>query len=329
MSEDINSKPSAAFESKLLNAPTGLVGTLHVQIIRDTDQVVISPRTTAGIVESPLLSGRYVFTGTAPAASGRYTVLWDKGSVTPENTAGDTLVVTFTGIESVPGATILTPSEYEILRGSEKSVTLQQLELVLPWIDDIINKYCNRDFTSDPVTETRQYLYEGSGIQDIDDCTNITSVVLNSETVLEADGQYQPMPMRGPVFEYLDLGPHLPFWFLAGSPEMGFTSNRDVLFYESLNWGSALPRALQRRFNFLEVTASFGWPPGSLPLSLKQAAAWLTDEMLTTDAESKGLTGESIGGVSYQYLNDSPTTGPAVLAPRVRTLLDVFRRPEL
>jgi hypothetical protein len=223
---------------------------------------------------------------------------------------------------------ILSETEYQLLR-KDTTATKEQLELILPWVDDIICRYCNRNFTDAPVTETRKYLYEGSGIQDIDDCSNITSVVLNDETSLEIDQQYQPMPMRGPIFEYLDLGPHLPFWFLSGSPEMGFISNRDVLFYESLNWGSSLPRALQRRFNFLEVTATFGWPPNLLPPSLKQAAVWLVDEALTTDAESKGLTGESIGGVSYQYLNDAATIGPAVLSPRVRTILDVYRRPEL
>lgn len=230
---------------------------------------------------------------------------------------------------SEPEPTILTLEEYKTLRRITSTEYDNQIKLGLSYIDDIIVRYTNRDFVTVPRNETRTYLYEASGIQDIDDCTNITKVELNALTSLDLEEQYVPGPLNGPVFEYIDLGPHLPFWFLSGSPEMGFMSNRDVLYYESLNWGTSLPRALQRRFNFLKVTATFGWPTGTIPASVKMAACLLMDEVRAQEAESTGLAAESIANLHYTYLQGSPLAAPAVLSPRIRALLDAYRRPEL
>lgn len=106
MSDTIYSAPGATFFSELDSAATGLVGTVGVRLIRKSDEVVVTARTTAGIVEFPAGSGRYVFTGTAPAVAGAYTVFWDTGTVTPSTTASDDLVVTYnlpTGGAEPPG----------------------------------------------------------------------------------------------------------------------------------------------------------------------------------------------------------------------------------
>jgi hypothetical protein len=103
MSDTIYTAPGATFHSSLDNAPTGLVGTVGVQIIRKSDEAVVTARTTAGIVESPAGSGRYVATLVAPAVKADYTVFWDTGSVTPTTTASDELVVTATGFPEPEG----------------------------------------------------------------------------------------------------------------------------------------------------------------------------------------------------------------------------------
>jgi hypothetical protein len=94
MSDTIYSRPEETFYSALENAPTGLVGTVGVRILRKSDDSVVLARTTAGIVESPAGSGYYLFTGKAPSIKAAYTVLWDTGTVSPETTAADDLIVT-------------------------------------------------------------------------------------------------------------------------------------------------------------------------------------------------------------------------------------------
>jgi hypothetical protein len=94
MSDTIYSGPGATFYSDLDNAPTGLVGTVGVRIIRKSDEATVLARTTAGIVEVPAGSGRYVATLVAPLTQGDFTVFWDTGTVTPTTTATDDLVVT-------------------------------------------------------------------------------------------------------------------------------------------------------------------------------------------------------------------------------------------
>ncbi len=79
----ILSRPSAAFTATLIDAPTGLAGTLGVRI-ENLDATNHTPRTTAGIVEVEAGSGIYVKTGfIAPSTPGTYIVLWDTGGATP------------------------------------------------------------------------------------------------------------------------------------------------------------------------------------------------------------------------------------------------------
>src|SRR4051812_41290245 len=70
------------FEATLDNAPTGLLGTLGLQI-QDGAGVAVVGRTTTGIVESPAGSGVYTATVTAPTTSGAYVIVWDTGGSFP------------------------------------------------------------------------------------------------------------------------------------------------------------------------------------------------------------------------------------------------------
>lgn len=93
MSDTIYVSPGATFYSDFDNAPVGLVGTVGVRLLRKSDDVEIMKRTTAGIVETPVGSGRYKATLIAPVEQGEYTVLWDTGTL--KSSASDDLVVTY------------------------------------------------------------------------------------------------------------------------------------------------------------------------------------------------------------------------------------------
>ena len=88
--------PSTSFQAVLTGAPTGLAGTLGVQVLLASSGATSIARTTSGISEKPAGSGIYVATLTAPSAIGEYIVVWDTGTVTPSTTTSEELFVTGT-----------------------------------------------------------------------------------------------------------------------------------------------------------------------------------------------------------------------------------------
>jgi hypothetical protein len=88
----IYAKPSASFEAVVQGFPTGLTGTVGVQIVDNVGGVTVA-RTTTGITETPSGSGIYTKTLAAPSSAGQYTVVWDKGVVNPMNVASEDLSV--------------------------------------------------------------------------------------------------------------------------------------------------------------------------------------------------------------------------------------------
>jgi hypothetical protein len=80
MIEAVASAPFVAFAQ---DAPTGLTGTLGVQVLNVNDTVVVA-RTTANIVELVAGSGIYQWScAAAPSAPGPYVVVWDTGGGSP------------------------------------------------------------------------------------------------------------------------------------------------------------------------------------------------------------------------------------------------------
>lgn len=112
MSDVLYTLPSSAFESVTEDWPTGLVGTIGVQIKDDLANTVLMARTTANIVESPSIPGVYVFTcpaASCPAVDGEYLVIWDSGGATPYITDTQLLIVTGTlpaGVTQAPGSIV-------------------------------------------------------------------------------------------------------------------------------------------------------------------------------------------------------------------------------
>lgn len=219
--------------------------------------------------------------------------------------------------------TLMSLAEYKTLRKitSTDAARDAQITLSLEIADDVISQYTKRDFVNEPTTTTRRYLYEGSGVLDIDDCTNITAVVLLNRG-LAIDQDVHAGPDHGPVSYWLDFAWHglLPAY---SDGVMGFTSNRDKM--GEYGFGA-------RRMIFVEVTATFGWPRSEIPASLKQAEAWLVDDFAVSKPDAAGgegrVSSEAIADLAYSYQVEQ-AQAQAEIAPRIRALLDPFTRPEL
>lgn len=321
MSDTIYARPGTTAFSELDGSPTGLVGTIGFRIIRKSDNVEVAARTTLGITESPAGSGFYQAKFTAPAAKGEYTIFWDLGSVTPETTATDDLVVTNNIAEVIEGepGRILTLAEYKARRQkTESSVERDEaLEAALASAEDSILQYTGRDFTTPQVVETREFPWEvHSVILETDDFVGKPSSIsfevpgVGAAAVFPTNA-YWLGPREGPTHYYIDFTPSKNL----SSPSigaMGFTRNLDTYF------GS---RGGADAVNVL-VTAEFGWPGGA-PASVKQAATWLVDEFSKSEGTQGDVQAEAIANLSYVYQRISEEN---TLPPRVTTLLDPYRR---
>lgn len=225
----------------------------------------------------------------------------------------------------LPGtAGVLTLADYKKLRKitSVDAARDEQFTIALEIANDIIVDYTNRQFNAEPTVRTRKYRYDTSGILDIDDCNAITSVVLsNRSLVLGKD--YWVGPENGPTSYWLEFS-WRGQWPAYSQGQMGFTRNEDKL---GAIGSEADP------FIFVEVTATFGWPRESIPGTIKQAAAWLVDEIAVKRPEPGAGAGgqvsaESIADLSYSYQIEAQAV-TAELPPRIRALLDMNTRPQL
>lgn len=89
----IYARPGQPFEATTNGAPTGLTGTIGVRVIDQPVGTVMTPRTTAGIIEAPAGSGIYSVALTAPNTEGTYLVVWDTGGATPTYASEELQVV--------------------------------------------------------------------------------------------------------------------------------------------------------------------------------------------------------------------------------------------
>jgi hypothetical protein len=214
---------------------------------------------------------------------------------------------------------LLTLTEYKSYMGVQSGNTRDdaQVRALLEVASKAVETYAGRDFdTTDGVPATRNFLYDGSGFLDIDDCTAVTSVTASipngNPYVLEAD-EYTVMPDGGPVAYYLIMhGGSSPF---AVSPEMGFTRNLDKY-----------PIRTQRNPT-LAVTATWGWP--DIPEDVKLATALTVRQFLTSSGggAAEGLTAEAIEGWSRSWGGRAGVGMTALAIPnRARDLLAAYQR---
>lgn len=325
MSDTIYAHAGATTFSELDGAPTGLVGTIGFRLIRKLDNVTVAARTTAGIVESPAGSGRYQATFTAPTAQGDYTVFWDLGSISPETTTSDDLVVTndlAAIIEGEPNR-ILSLAEYRARRKlNEASKERDEaLEAALSSAEDAVLQYTNRDFTTATVIETREFPWEAhTMILETDDFVGKPTGISFEVPGVGGVGAFPPNafwlgPREGTTHYYIDFTPSKNL-STASIGAMGFMRNLDTYFGR----GGGVD------YVTVHVTAEFGWP-GAAPASIKQAVTWLVDEFCKSDGTQGDIQAEAIADLSfvYQRIREEEHELPA----RVMALLAPYRRISL
>lgn len=225
---------------------------------------------------------------------------------------------------------LLTLKEYKKRRQITEASTERDeaIEAGIFSAEDAILQYIKRDFAAAPVTETRTFHYDSSGVLETDDFANPTSVVLSaplgglSRTVPST--AYWIGPREGPTYYWIDFAPSRNL--NAGSAyslgQMGFTQNLDT-FIERFGMGGS--NGL--KYLNVEVTATWGWPVTSpIPPSIVQAATWLVDEFMVPAHGGEELQAQSIANLSFAYQREPRRERPPTLPPRVQQLLDPYTR---
>jgi hypothetical protein len=185
-------------------------------------------------------------------------------------------------------------------------------EDVIPRACQAIRDYVLRDLNSpaDTVATTRRFIYNGSGLLDIDDAVEIETVTVirpNTDDQVLTTDEYEPQPYRSngtTPYYWIDV-----LLTYRVSPEMGFTSNLDTL------WKKYLPQTTEV---FVDVEAKWGW--NAIPESIVQAAIWTAVAFLENP---RNVITEHVAGVGRTYAN--PSRSIAIPA-RAQELLEPYAR---
>lgn len=214
---------------------------------------------------------------------------------------------------------LITLADYKSLMGVQAGDTRDdaQVTALLDAATRAVEVFTGRNFTvSTGVATSRDFLYDGSGFLDIDDCVSITSVetvIPNASNYVMLADEWTAMPAHQPIFYYLVLhgGVH-PF---AISPEMGFERNLDQYPVQTFKNPT------------VRVTATWGWP--EVPSDVKLATA-LTIKQFVVSAGgggAEGLTAEAIEGFSRSWGSRTGGGSTALAIPnRARDLLVAYQR---
>lgn len=264
-------QPSTVFETVAEFQP-GLVGTLGVQITDGQDSVV-TPRTTAGIIEFPPDSGLYPTVLTSPGTAGQYLIVFDDGE---GNYAVEELLVT----QAAPTPTVI--------GSGNLYVTRDQLKEILgatgtDFADDAIDiAIAAASRSIDGYRGTRFYPTQGVRYyraQPYDPWINLGDTVSVDEVAIDADGDN--------VWETVWIE-NLDYWLDPPNAVMdGVPIKRLSLMpaYDFLpNWPESLPTITTRtRFPIfpraIRVTGTFGW--ATAPPQVTQACVLLANRFLT------------------------------------------------
>lgn len=309
MSDTIYSLPGAVYYSELDNAPTGLVGVLGVQLLAKDDDAVVMARTTAGIVEVPVGSGRYKATLVAPGVQGDYTVFWDKGEVTPTTTATDDLVVT-ANLPAPAGPTFPGyPSTEELVDGSVNEIltglTEKQQDALRDAAIVAVEAYTGQSFqplgtSLAPVAKVIagtgvSELYLPARLEELVELSVLGGAVTDSDASLSEEHDRLYLQRRG-TSTWVERA-------LAETRELTFPRGHDTVTISGV-WGwSECPDAVVQALRFdMEDAASAG--SAELAPSLQ---AW----------RKLGLDSMAQGPLSVQL-----SGRPMVLSPRAADMLD-------
>lgn len=208
--------------------------------------------------------------------------------------------------------TIITRDEYKSYAGIQAGDTSQdaKIDLLLPGVHSAIVNETERDFTTTAAAGSHDYIYDGSGILEINDAQTVDSITfLNPTFVMPADTYV--LHQQNGVYTWIELAqrPQYPM-----SPEMGFTFNLDRLWW----------RTPATQEPTVTVAGSFGWTQAQIDAlgDLKQAAYWTLDVWMQGRPD---LEAEAIADYSRSFAISAPDETYA-LPPKARDLLDNFRR---
>lgn len=313
-------RPNSIFTAFAEHPTSGLVGTLGVRIV-DGEGTVVVPRTTDGIVEVVPGSGLYSKQLTAPAALGKYLVVWDTGADGPGTSTAEEIEVAYTQPTpgDAPGTDLLTLAEYKSLLGIQATDERNdgQISALIPAVSRTVRNFTGRNFevASGPATP-REYQYDESDMLDIDDCVAVVSVSTDAGVPTQSydlhSEEWTAMPQDdSDVFYYVLIhgGP-----YYGGSPEMGFKRNLDTLPYSP-------------KRPLITVTAQWGWP--AIPQDVKLSAALTAQSFLSGGASGRGsedLTSEAIEGFARSWGGRSGESVAMAVPNKARDILAGYQR---
>lgn len=299
----VQRRPSTSYTFPLTGAPTGLVGTLTFQLENAITGATVQAATSAGIVE--VESGAYNKTVTLPATAGIYQAVWKHGAITIADP--ELVEVTETALAYItPTQGLITKEEYKAIKGINHTRFDSRLDAVIPGLSQAVLNYTERDFGVVPTLATKEYLYDGSGILEINDATTVTSVAWVNGSTVDPKG-YVVYSQNG-VLTWIEMPPQRPLI----SPEMGFTYNLDRLY-------DRMPPEHR-----VAVTGTFGWRDegggARVPSDVRLALVWAVEDFMEHQPD---VTGEAIASYSVQY---AQLVQAGALSDRARDMLDAYKR---
>lgn len=214
---------------------------------------------------------------------------------------------------------LLDLSTYKALLGVTGTDNDAQITALLDAASMAVTTYTGRDFEANTgISTPRVYHFDDSQFIDIDDCTAVTSVTLNTpnaEDYVMDTNEWTAMPGAtvGQVIYYyliLHAGPYL----FGISPEMGFERNLDQ--YPAYRFAPPT----------VTVNATWGWP--DVPADVQLATALTIQGIVAGGASgSENLSSEAIEGWSRSWGSRGGNATPALTIPnRARDLLANYQR---
>lgn len=261
MPDGITTTPGSTFYPRLEWPTSGLVGTLGVRILKDSDGSTSLARSTAGITETPAGSGQYVATLVAPTIAGEYTVFWDDGTIAPGHVASEDLQITYTAAStSTPGGTDLcTVAQVKEMLESSSSATDSLVQNMITRASFEIERRYQRYFT-DHGTSTKIYRVDGNIIDLAPrEVRSVSSLTLRDpeqsmSLAMSSPSDYQLRPVGG----WDDMGTYTQIALNLNIAVGGF----------AINWDSA------------EMVVAASWGPTVIPYDvtdacIKTVVSWL------------------------------------------------------
>lgn len=254
MSSPVEPIAGQTFTANAEGFPTGLTGTIGVQILAASGSTVIVERTTSGIVESPANSGSYIATLTAPSTPGDYRVYWDTGVISPSTTGEEEITV----LAYVSGNNYVAADAFKAtLSLTGTSYANADIDSVLASASRGIDRACGRHFYS--ATETRYYRPRDEWLIEIEDLAAAPDLL---ETDPSGDGSFLT---TWTISRDYDLEPYNAV--TDGFPYTHIRRRR--------RGSQFFPCTVERS---VKVTGTFGWP--AVPSEIVTATSLLAFRLL-------------------------------------------------